>query len=117
MKEEYLYEAFITRVVDGDTVDAEIDLGFGITFKERLRIFDYDAPETWRPKTAAEKQHGLEATSQAKILLEENHVLIRTHSDKKGKYGRYLAEIECSEGDYATVMKRDGFSKRESYED
>lgn len=120
MKVNYTYRAFVERVVDGDTMDVTIDLGFGVSIKERIRVKDYDAPESWRPKTKAEKAHGLEAKTEAKRLLYNRWVTLTTYKDKKGKYGRYIAEITFTGEDdesynYATTMKSNGFEKKEHY--
>lgn len=115
----YEYKGTITRVVDGDTVDATLDLGFGIKFSLRVRIDDYDAPETWRPSCDEELQHGLQATKRAKELLEGKEAIIRT--TKLGIYGRYGASIFVSapgrdEANFANIMISEGFAKRKSYE-
>lgn len=109
----YEYKAKITRVVDGDTVDATLDLGFGITFKMRLRIDGFDAPETWRPSCEEELKHGLQATHRANELLLGKDVVVKT--SKLGIYGRYGASITIPEGDYATVMITEGLQKLDEY--
>lgn len=112
----YKYNAKILRVVDGDTVVAEVDLGFSIKRKEKFRIAEYDAPESWRPKTQGEREHGNAAKSRATELLTGQEVVIST--GKQGKYGRYIAYITLPDGrDYATTMISEGFQKRESYKD
>lgn len=65
----YTYDALIVRVVDGDTVDAEVDLGFSLKYNARFRIKGLDTPETWRPKSEAERVHGKAATGFATELL------------------------------------------------
>jgi len=92
----YKYTATVTRVVDGDTLDLLIDCGFGITKKIRARLYGIDAPETYGVKhSSAEYVKGKAATDfVVKWLKNVNYeVIILTHKDKKGKYGRYLAEI------------------------
>jgi len=121
MKVNYTYWAFVDRVVDGDTMDVTIDLGLGVLKKERIRVKDYDAPESYRPKTEAEKIHGEEAKSEAVRLLFNRWVIVATYKDKKGKYGRYIADVKLTNaygvgvGDYATIMKQSGFAKRDDY--
>jgi len=110
----YTYKAHITRIVDGDTVKAKISLGFSITVDETFRIKDIDTPETHRPKSEAERIHGRAATARAKELLEGKEVIITTY--KTGKYGRYIASIELSDGsDFGSVMIAEGFQKRTDY--
>ena len=112
----YNYSAKIIRVVDGDTIDALIDVGFGITVNQRLRILNLDTPEKFRPSCESEKMHGEAATAFAKELLCNQSVMINTQKDKKGKYGRLLASITLNDGsDFATVMLKEGFSKKEDY--
>lgn len=93
MKERY-YKAEIIRVIDGDTVSAIIDLGFGVSLKEKLRFLDYDSPETFRPSCLEEKELGKEATRYLTERLQEYEtVILKTTKDKKGKYGRILCRI------------------------
>lgn len=113
------YNAKVTRVVDGDTLDVAIDLGFGIIKHDRLRILDLDTPEKYGRATPAEKAHGKEATEYAQqLFLVCPDVVVTTKKDKQGKYGRYLADVSVHNGDwdYATLMKEHGFQKRDSYE-
>lgn len=113
--ELYVYKGVVTRVVDADTVDAELDLGFGITMAQRFRINDYDAPETFRPRNEAEKIHGKEATERANELLMGKTLYFKS-SKVPGIYGRYGATIWLEDGkDYAEIMISEGFSKKENY--
>lgn len=113
----YHYKAVVTRVVDGDTFDAQLDLGFGITFSQRFRVVDLDTPETFRPKSKAEKEHGLQATDKATSLLSGCEVEIQSKK-AAGIYGRYAAIVTLPDGrDYATVMKEAGMVKKENYDD
>jgi len=86
--QRYWYRAALVRVVDGDTVDVMIDLGFDVQTYQRLRLLGIDAPEM-RGKQKAEGQNSKRAL---KALLEEQPYLI-VKSRKRGKYGRYLADI------------------------
>ena len=81
----------VVEVVDGDTVDVEIDLGFHITFASRIRLAGIDTPES-RTKDATEKKLGLEAKEYLKKKLENaNRILVQTEkSDSSEKYGRIL---------------------------
>lgn len=113
--ELYQYRAEILRVVDADTVDAAIDVGFGITMSQRFRLNDYDAPETFRPRNEAEKAHGKAATERAIELLIGKNVLIRS-TVVSGIYGRFSATIWLEDGrDFAEVMISEGFAKRKDY--
>jgi micrococcal nuclease len=78
----------IVKVVDGDTVDVEIDLGFSLTKKERVRLAGIDTPES-RTRNLVEKEYGLEAKAYLEDLLENSQNLI-VKTEKDGKYGRML---------------------------
>ena len=83
----YNYRATITNVVDGDTVDATIDLGFRMTSTQRLRLLGLDTPEKFGPT----KTQGLAAKQFVMTNLLFQHVVIRTH--KSDVFGRWLAVI------------------------
>ena len=78
----------IVKVVDGDTVDVIIDLGFDLSKKERVRLAGIDTPES-RTRNAEEKVFGLEAKAYLKTRLEDCEKLI-VKTEKDGKYGRML---------------------------
>ena len=89
----YEYSAKLDRVIDGDTVDCFIDLGFKITVKERVRLKGINTPEI-RTKDLVEKAKGFAAKERVEELfngVESFH--IKTELDKKGKYGRLLGTI------------------------
>ena len=93
------YKCTILRVVDGDTVDVDIDLGFGIWMhKERVRIHGIDTPES-RTRDLEEKQYGLAAKEFVKKYLpkESNQTLV-TEKDKTGKFGRILGKFKVYDG-------------------
>jgi len=85
----YEYSAKVTRVIDGDTIDVTVDLGFHVQIRERLRLYGINAPEV----RGVDRPAGLAATAWLKEYLTEldNEITIRTIRDRKGKYGRYLA--------------------------
>ena len=88
----YEYRANIVRVVDGDTVDVDIDLGFGVWLhKQRIRLYGIDSPES-RTRDLDEKKYGLMAKEFLKEQLKDGAVL-KTRLDGKGKYGRILGEF------------------------
>ena len=100
--EKYIYRGKLERVVDGDTIDALIDVGFDIWIKKRIR---YSGIDTWESRTRdlAEKAKGLEAKARNKELLKEVSAksgYFRLKSHGVGKYGRVLGEIfiEDAEG-------------------
>ena len=89
----YEYRVKILRVVDGDTVDVDIDLGFGVWMhKERVRLYGIDTPES-RTRDLEEKKYGKAASAFLKAKLQEGTPLLRTYKDGVGKYGRILGEL------------------------
>ena len=93
--DKYCYRAKLDRVVDGDTIDAMIDVGFDIWVKKRIRYMGVD---TWESRTRDldEKKKGLAAKARNKELLEEvssKSGYFRLKSHGVGKYGRVLGEI------------------------
>ena len=87
------YSCKLVRVVDGDTADAMIDLGFNVWVKERIRFYGVD---TWESRTRdlEEKKKGLLAKARNKELLEQG--IFKLKSFGTGKYGRVLGEIFIS---------------------
>jgi micrococcal nuclease len=93
----WTYRCKLKRVVDGDTVDVDIDLGFGIwQMNERVRIMGIDTPES-RTSNKIEKKFGLAAKARLKSLLGPTPVLQTTINkkgeDMKGKFGRVLGDF------------------------
>ena len=93
--QKYIYRAKLDRVVDGDTVDALIDVGFNIWFKKRIRFKGVDTWES-RTRNLEEKALGLKAKARTKELLEEvssKSGYFRIKSYGLGKYGRVIADV------------------------
>ena len=93
--DKYIYKAKLDRVVDGDTVDALIDVGFDIWFKKRIRFKGVDTWES-RTRNLEEKALGLKAKARTKELLEKvssKPGYFRIKSYGLGKYGRVLADV------------------------
>ena len=87
----YNYKINLLRVVDGDTIDAEIDLGFDVKIKKRIRFMGINTPES-RTRDLEEKARGLAAKDRVKALLEgSNNIHLTSHG--VGKFGRCLGEI------------------------
>ena len=117
----YTYDAFVNRVVDGDTYDVQIDLGFNLFMKDtRVRLKDVDTPETWRPTTEAEREHGERATRFVKNLIEGKFIRVKTY--KLGIYGRYEADVMLPDDngellDLGTLLKENYLVKLGDYGD
>ena len=87
----YTYKATLDRVIDGDTIDVNIDLGFDISVKKRVRFLGINTPES-RTRDLEEKKRGLAAKDRVKSILDENKSFI-VESKEVGKFGRVLGEI------------------------
>ena len=101
----YRYNAKLLRVVDGDTIDVMIDLGFDIQIKKRVRFLGINAPES-RPRDLEEKNRGLAAKERVKCILAEIGTF-EIHSEELGKYGRVLGSIYITKLD-----KKDFLTKK-----
>ena len=90
----YEYRCKVSRVVDGDTVDVDIDLGFGVWMhKERIRLYGIDTPES-RTRDLEEKKYGLLAKQQIESFMPRGSMqTLVTVKDKAGKFGRILGKF------------------------
>jgi micrococcal nuclease len=106
MSHQNEYDVVLLKVVDGDTVDVDINLGFGVWLKdERVRIMGIDTPES-RTSDEVEKLFGTAAKNRLKDLLHEGGKLITTEDkdgeDMKGKFGRILGDFRTPDGKLVT---------------
>ena len=90
----YEYKCTVDRVVDGDTIDVTLDLGFSVLYKTRVRLFGIDTPES-RTRDKDEKARGKMSAAFLKMAVEgADTVVIRTKlRDSKGKFGRVLGNV------------------------
>ena len=93
------YKCEILRVIDGDTVDVDIDLGFGVWMrKERIRLHGIDTPES-RTRDKEEKIYGLAAKEIVKSYLKAGSTqILQTEKDATGKFGRILGKFLVYDG-------------------
>jgi len=94
--ELFTYKATLINVVDGDTVDLKVDLGFDIHFGLRVRLEGINTPEIFGvEKTSEEYKKGVAAKAflQDVLTREAKNLVVKTAKDKQEKYGRYLATI------------------------
>ena len=106
----YEYRVKIVRVVDGDTVDVDIDLGFGVWLKkQRVRLYGIDTPES-RTRDLVEKRFGNMAKDYLKGRLSSGAIL-GTRLDKKGKFGRILGEFFVLDTDQKINVNEELISK------
>jgi micrococcal nuclease len=99
LRDPYIYRIKqITKVVDGDTIDADVDLGFDISLSKRIRLAAVDTPES-RTADANEKKYGLESKEWLKHKVENaNNILIKTElPDSTEKYGRIIGHLFINE--------------------
>ena len=106
----YLYRAVVVRVVDGDTIDVDIDLGFYVWIKkQRIRLLGIDAPET----RGESRPEGLLATEYLKSLIDGETIILRTvkgsdGGDRDDSFGRWLGTIYHGDMDVNAEMIRAG---------
>lgn len=102
MNPNYTYKAIVTNVIDGDTIDATVDLGFTVSVKIRFRLYGIDTPEK-TSKDPAVKELALKATEFTKTSLLGKNVTIE--SLEQDKYGRWLGKIHLSD-DQPTINEQ-----------
>ena len=96
--DRYFYKVvnFKFNVVDGDTIDCTLDLGFNVLMSRRFRLSGFDAPETFRPNSEAERSAGKQVTTHVKSLLTSalstNNLYIKSVGNSD-VYGRYLGSL------------------------
>ena len=90
----YEYRCKLLKVIDGDTVDVDIDLGFGVWLKkQRIRLYGVDTPES-RTRDLEEKKYGLAAKEYVKKFLDDKWLILKTETyDAEGKFGRILGSL------------------------
>lgn len=107
----YEYRAKVERVVDGDTVDVVVDLGFDVHVRQRLRLLGINAPE----KTGPTREAGYAARDYLAELLGAGPVTVSTSTDAREKYGRYLAWIIAGGVRVNQAMVEAGHAVRANY--
>ena len=111
----YEYKCKVNKVIDGDTVDVDIDLGFGVVLTdERVRIMGIDTPES-RTRDKVEKLFGLASKKRLKELLSKQCVLKteinKNGEDMKGKFGRVLGDFVAADGRMITdILIKEGYA-------
>jgi len=114
VSDRFFYAAKVLHVVDGDTVDLMIDLGFNIHHEIRVRLYGVDTPES-RTTNVAEKAAGLKSKAFVTAWTANNpNVFIQTMKDKNEKYGRILANMYADEAKTECLNTRlvtEGFAK------
>ena len=110
----YIYNIdSVLRVVDGDTIDVLIDLGFNIKTKQRVRLHGIDAPEI-RTRDLIEKQQGLQAKQYLEQLFEHART-ITLESHKIGKFGRVIASVYVDDVCVCDQLVNEGHAMKKQY--
>jgi micrococcal nuclease len=105
----YEYKATIVKVVDGDTVDVDIDLGFDTWLhNQRIRLYGIDTPEC-RTRNKKEKAHGLLAKAYVQKALVVGGTYALT-TKEKGKFGRFLGEFKTGKGFITKLLVKEGLA-------
>lgn len=112
----YWYKATCSKVVDGDTADLSVDLGYGVNFLQRVRFYGINAPETKGATRAA----GLTTKVRVEELILHKSFWIDSIKDDQEKYGRYLVRIwvEDDKGEFTCVndlLVKEGLAETHTY--
>ena len=108
----YIYKAVVTSVYDGDTVTADIDLGFDVwRHNEKLRLSRINTPEV----RGKERPQGLISRDWLREKIKGKEVIIKTIKDKKGKFGRYLVEIYFDKININDELVKKGLAEYKQY--
>ena len=106
----YEYRAKLIKIIDGDTIDVKIDLGFGISLKKRVRLFGINAPET-RSKDLDEKKAGIASKRRLEAVLEASDGKFILKSKGVGKFGRCLGEILVDNVNINQLLIKEGLAE------
>jgi micrococcal nuclease len=107
----YEYRAKLIKIIDGDTIDAEIDLGFKISVRKRIRFLGINAPET-RTRDLEEKQAGLKTKSRLETLFDTSRGVFTLKSHGVGKFGRVLGEIFIENININELLLKEGLASK-----
>ena len=109
----YTYKAHVTKVYDGDTITADVDLGMGVWLRnQKIRLFGLNAPEM----RGVERNEGVKSRDFLRKLILNKEVTLMTYKDEKGKWGRWLGDIFISNDQGVdvcinTILIQKGYAK------
>ena len=114
----FIYRISVTRVVDGDTVDANVDLGFNLFTHDRIRLLGIDTPES-RTRNKKEKSLGLKAKARLKELVAtapkgrrgKRQIFLQTTKKGKGKFGRILGTLWVNGENLNEILMRENHAR------
>jgi len=108
----YIYAGIVRSVYDGDTITVDIDLGFNVWLRaEKVRLARINSPEI----RGVEKESGEKARDWLRQAIGGEKVVIKTHKDQKGKYGRWIADVIHNGSCINDVLVAKGLAKYQSY--
>ena len=107
----YEYKARVISIYDGDTLTAEVDLGFNIKITEKFRLNGLNAPEL----KGEEKGDGLISRDKLRERILGKEITIKTFKDSTEKYGRYIAEIYLEKENINEWLITEGLAQRKKY--
>ena len=108
----YEYRCKVVKIIDGDTVDVDIDLGFGVWLhKERVRLYGINTPET-RTRDLKEKQAGIVAKKRLQELIDDSGGKFRIQSHGIGKYGRCLGTLFIDDTNINVLLLEEGLAEK-----
>jgi len=103
----YNYKIDLIRIIDGDTIDCYIDLGFNVKIKKRIRLAGIDTPES-RTRDLREKEYGLEAKRRLTELLEGASIELQSHEE--GKFGRVIGTLYINDKSVNDMLVEEGYA-------
>tara|TARA_R110002060_G_scaffold36229_1_gene47174 strand:- start:580 stop:903 length:324 start_codon:yes stop_codon:yes gene_type:complete len=104
----YEYKAQVIGVYDGDSITVDIDLGFGVFMKgQKIRLLGINTPEL----RGEEREEGLVARDALRARIMGQSIIIKTHKDTKGKYGRWLGEVILGPQNINEWLLTEGYAK------
>ena len=106
---DQVYKGKLLRIIDGDTIEAAIFLGFNISIKKKIRIAGINTPEI-RSRKESEKQKAFAAKKRLEEMFVSKDLVI--HSKGFDKYGRCIAEVFTSDLNVGETLIREGYAKK-----
>lgn len=112
-QKSFNYTAKVTKIIDGDTFYAVVDLGFSIAAEVKFTLSGIDTPEIWRSTNEKELEHGRKAKDFLSNLIMNKYIYIE--SSKTSERGKWLAKVLIDDKDVVDLLIENGFDKKDSY--
>jgi micrococcal nuclease len=111
-KELYTYRAKVVSVYDGDTIRVDLDLGFGIKLENQsIRLYGINAPEV----RGESREEGIVTRDRLRGIILDKYIIIKTHKDSKGKYGRWIGTVFADDSNINELLVEEGLVESRSY--